>query len=878
MSVALQLQHGLSEQAALVSTDLLTVAAATVAALFTGLAGASGRGRTRVGWLLISSGFALWAGGEAGWTWYDAFSSEAPFPSWLDVAYLAGYPPLMLGAVLLASPSRAWAQARTALDAGALILAGSAVLWRLVLGPTYADGEATILARAVGGAYPMGDLVVVFATFLLVSRSLRRTSAMFVVGPLATGMLLISFGDIGFAYVTLHEWDGAIQFLNLQWTLGYVFVALAGWRQHVRPTTDEAADADTPSSALRNAAPLGILVFQLGFATAQRTALLDDPVYLLLGWLSILSIVIRQFVVLKDNANLNRALADTGEVLEATVAERTEELRRLVSILEATPDFVGSADVDGRTLYLNRAGRRMVGISEHANIGEYSIADYHPSWAAALIQEQGLPGAERDGTWSGETAVLSLNGKEIPASQVIIAHRNGDGNIAYFSTIARDISDRKEFESRLVDLANHDSLTRLFNRRRFEEELEQELARSRRFRHGAALFFIDLDGFKFINDDLGHRAGDDLLIEVARVLRDSIRETDTLARLGGDEFAVLLPQTTREEAEFVARRIVTGVREIRLPVRDAMVRVTTSIGIALTPEHGSQAEDLLARADLAMYEAKEARDRYKIFNAEQSTMQELTSRREWEERIRCALENDRFLLYLQPIRHLQNSSVQYEVLLRLVEDGAIVSPATFMPIAERSTLIHEIDRWVVGRSIRLLSECQVRGIDLKLEVNLSGKAFQDEGLLTYIEEQLKSSGIDASRLVLEITETAAISSIGRAQSFISSLRSLGCGFALDDFGVGYSSFYYLKTLPVDYLKIDGSFIRNLPRDNADQHLVRSMVELARGLGKRTIAEFVGDDETVTLLRDLGVDFGQGYFLGEPQPATEVIARATRRAA
>jgi EAL domain-containing protein (putative c-di-GMP-specific phosphodiesterase class I) len=304
--------------------------------------------------------------------------------------------------------------------------------------------------------------------------------------------------------------------------------------------------------------------------------------------------------------------------------------------------------------------------------------------------------------------------------------------------------------------------------------------------------------------------------------------------------------------------------------------ITASIGIALFGEtERLSAEDVLVNADLAMYDAKEAgRDRTTTYSSHERGASRMKARITWAERIREALEEDRFTLYAQPIVELATGEVrQHELLLRMLdEQGDIIPPASFIAVAERFDLMQEIDRWVVARAIRLMGEQRRAGRELAFEVNISGSSTGDPELLTIIEHELQANGVDPVNLVLEVTETTAVANIPRAQQFAARLAELGCRFALDDFGAGFGSFYYLKHLPFDLLKIDGEFVRSCTTNQTDQLLVRAAVDIARGLGKKTIAEYVGDDETVELLRKLGVDYGQGFHLGRPAPLVQRLAR------
>jgi len=565
------------------------------------------------------------------------------------------------------------------------------------------------------------------------------------------------------------------------------------------------------------------------------------------------------------------AYAVCGISTDITERKQIEETKtRLSEITETTTDFVATSTIDGRVLYINKAGRKFIGIGENEDISNLRISDCHPKWASDLILNEGIPDAIREGAWIGETAFLSRDGREIPFSQVIIVHKNPDGTVRNLSTIGRDISERKRFETQIMFMANRDPLTNLLNRRRFHEDMESWLAQTRRFGIKGAVLFLDIDNFKYINDSLGHQAGDKLLIAIADLLRERLRETDILARLGGDEFAIILPHADVSLAESVANQIRELVQYHTSVEKNYPPGITVSIGIAMFPGHGDTVETLLSYADLAMYRAKEeGRNRVCVYTSEQKT--QIESRLVWQKSIHEALNRNNFVLFLQPIIDIrQNLIIGHEALLRMVsEKGDTVAPSSFLDIAERFGLIHDIDRWVVSRAIRLIQKLKQDNKPAYLEVNLSGRSFADKKLLPLIRNELTETGIDPSSLVFEITETALIENMAAAQLFIAELKSLGFRFALDDFGIGFSSFNYLKLLPVDYLKIDGSFVRNLPHDTVDQHLVKAMVEVSRGLGKKTIAEFVENEETLRLLREYGVDYAQGYHIGKPRHVSEL---------
>ena len=433
-----------------------------------------------------------------------------------------------------------------------------------------------------------------------------------------------------------------------------------------------------------------------------------------------------------------------------------------------------------------------------------------------------------------------------------------------------DVTERKRFEAQLQYLADHDPITGLFNRRRFEQELVRHLAYDARYGTGGAVLALDLDNFKYVNDTLGHKAGDEVITRVARSIRDRLRETDTLARLGGDEFAVLLPESGIEAAQRVARTILEAIRGNPVTVGGQQIRVTGSIGITTFGNRESvNGEQLLVEADVAMYDAKAAgRDRFALYTPMAVREAQIESRLAWVGRVRTALEEDRFTLYSQPVVSVTTGEVvQHELLVRMSEGGEVILPGSFLPSAERFGLMPGVDRWVLQRAVRLLAETDP---ELRFEVNVSGESLSDEALVRGLAADLAEAGVDPGRLVLEIPERVAVANLDAARAFGQQVKHLGCHFALDDFGAGFGSFHYLKYMPFDYLKIDGDFIHSLPASRTDQLVVQALVEIARGLEKGTIAEFVGDDDTLGVLRDCGVDLAQGYHLGRPAPAGQLV--------
>ena len=495
------------------------------------------------------------------------------------------------------------------------------------------------------------------------------------------------------------------------------------------------------------------------------------------------------------------------------ISERKKAEEKLKAVLETAPDPIVEVGPDGNIQFANARTDKLFGYDRELIIGR-AVEELFAERSRGIVAERfaeviGAGKADQSPLGMGlELWGQSRDGHEFPVDVTISPLHTDDGTIV--TAIIRDITERKRFENQLQHLADHDALTELFNRRRFDQELAEFVAYASRYKGKGALFLLDLDRFKYVNDTRGHKAGDEVIRAVGRALKDSVRKTDVVARLGGDEFAVLLQDADRDTAERIAEGMLETIRERRLPLEGQRISMTTSIGIVCFADEEPAVEDLMVSADLAMYAAKESGgNRYHVATADGGEyVSGMQVRLNWADQIRRALDEDRFVLYCQPILELESDRItQYELLLRMVgDDGEIILPAAFIDTAERFGLIQEIDRWVAKKAIHLLVDHDVR-----LEVNVSGKSMGDLAFPELVEREIAATGVDPSRLVFEITETAAIANMEQARSFAERLTRLGCRFALDDFGAGFSSFYYLKYLPLDYLKIDGDFIRSLTR-------------------------------------------------------------------
>ena len=573
-----------------------------------------------------------------------------------------------------------------------------------------------------------------------------------------------------------------------------------------------------------------------------------------------------------------------GTALDVTHAHRAERARREAeqrfrSAFDQAPIGMALLSTDLEVIEGNDALAELVGYGREQLHGLVLGALTHPEDAARDGERFSALLAGRADVHESEHRLVHATGETVWVALTATLVSDGDGVPCHYLAQLQDVTERRRYEEQLRYMANHDPLTGLLNRRAFERELDRHVNRVKRYGGAGAIVALDLDHFQTVNDTLGHNAGDRLLVEVAQRLGTRLRESDVIARLGGDEFAVLLPHASREEAERVAGQLLELVRRAEVPsVTSHRARgATASIGVvAVEPREGLTGEDLLVCADLAMYDAKEAgRNQAATYSAGPHERVRTEARMAWVERIRDALDGGDFVLHAQPIVDLASGAVsQYELLVRMVsESGDLIPPGSFLPVAERYDLIQELDAWVITRAIEMLADLQAGGRRTALEVNVSGRSLGDAGLMAAIEATLARTGADPAGLILEITETAAVANIPQAQAFGRRLSELGCRFALDDFGAGFGSFYYLKHLPFDILKIDGEFVRNCRANPVDRLVIESVVNIARGMGKQTVAEFVGDDDTVSLLRSYGVDFAQGFHLGKPAPLDTALGAA-----
>jgi diguanylate cyclase (GGDEF)-like protein/PAS domain S-box-containing protein len=576
-----------------------------------------------------------------------------------------------------------------------------------------------------------------------------------------------------------------------------------------------------------------------------------------------------------DQGRLRRLIGVELDITERRLYEEAlfREKERAQITLQSIGDGVVTTDAHGRVEYLNPVAEELTGWRLEDGLGR-SIDEIFKSFHEETCEplENPMTVAVRRGRSVKSVRPMLLirrDGNELYVESTASPIRDGTGAVTGGVLVFHDVSEARELNRRLSYHASHDVLTGLVNRREFEVRLERALKSARARETSYALCYIDLDQFKIVNDTCGHSAGDALLGQVGALLKSKVRWRDTLARLGGDEFGVLLESCSLEEALRTAETLREAIRNFRYTYEDRNFRLGASVGVVPITADNEDVAAVLSAADSACGAAKES-GRNRVHCFEENDLDLMRRRREmqWAARINNALEESRFELYRMTIMPLQQAETgeHYELLLRMRdENGKIISPDQFIAAAERYGITPSIDRWVIDSAFRwLVSEADERGRLAMCSINLSGQSLGDDKFLPYVIEQFHRSGLDASKICFEITETAAIANFSQASRFIQALKELGCKFALDDFGTGLSSFGYLKHFPVDYLKIDGSFVKGLLNDPIDREMVRSINEIGHLTGKQTIAEWAENEEIIAVLRSIGVDFAQGYGVAQPQ--------------
>ncbi|MGE0504578.1 MAG: putative bifunctional diguanylate cyclase/phosphodiesterase [Solirubrobacterales bacterium] len=794
--------------------------AAASGALLTGLLGGE---RVRWPWLLLGVALLSYSCGEA--SLFFIQGGLTSFPTTADFFWLPAYPLILATVVLLVREQRTGTRLGISLDATIIALAIGALAYALLFDRYINVQQATSL---VGGQlyYSMLDLAMIALLVLVTAPSGRRAGRSYAV--LALGALALLVGDLINVKLLVSQEYVPGTLLDATWPAGVLLLGLAS--QFGTRLQDVAA--------LRGTSLLVAVVASFAIAgglIVESTLEGRSGVVIVLAGVVLCLILARLVVAVRENDRL----------------ARDNE-----SIIRAAGDGIVRTDLSGRITYANPAAVEMLGYSLDELIGQRSHPLFHHT------RPNGAPYPPKEcpsyrSMTEGETQRITdelfwrKDGSSIAVDYTSAPIREA-GRVVGVVQVFDDVTNQRQMKEQLRHQADHDSLTGLYNRRRFGDEVSQQLAYAQRYGHPGVLLMMDLDSFKFVNDSYGHPAGDKLLCEVAAILVANVRETDVVARLGGDEFAVLLREASEADGVAVAESLIAAVRS------DADLKVGASVGVAPFSGSGERTPDeLMIAADVALYASKEAGgDTATVYSGHN---QALT----WVERIRAALAEDRMVAFAQPIVDLESGEVvREELLVRMLDEhGDRILPASFLPAAERFGLIQEIDLRVLGAAIERVRAGRA------VAVNVSALSLTDPRYLATLEAAV-AGGLDPANFNLEITETAAVANMADAQGFAHRIRELGCSLALDDFGTGFSSFTYLKEIPAQYLKIDIEFVRGLRRDPGNQRLVQAIVSIARGLGQKTVAEGIEDEETLELVRALGVDYAQGFHIGRPSREAE----------
>ena len=836
--------------------------AASVAASL-GCAIAARRGdRFRRVWIFLSAATIAWGIGQIIWASYESSGREVPFPSLADVGYLAMFPLAAVSFFLLPTASQTLAgRLRTIIDG--LMIAGSVLLmsWVLVLGAVFEAGGEGLLPQIISLAYPLGDVVLITIILYVLLRRDQSRQQEFPIRMIAFGFVAFAVADSGFTYQTASGAYGSGSLIDIGWFLCFALILVAA----LRPTREDTIRLRTEDEGDRTfglllpyaAVFLALLTSSFDFLTSGAT----DPIVHWIRTFIIVSLVARQVLTLLENSSL------TQNLRSRVVALRASE-QRFQALVQHSSDVVTVIDADAHVIYQSESAERVFGYSPAAILGQPVVSILGESSRDHFAHEVETLRSEPYGISVLELEVRHQNGNARQA-EVTITNLLDNPDVRGIVLNTRDVSERKELEEQLVHSAFHDSLTTLANRALFRDRVDETI-QSSEGGLGVAVLFLDLDGFKQVNDLLGHASGDLLLVMVAERLRASVRPTDMVARLGGDEFAVLLENADDATAVEIARRITAALRE-PFEVDGHEILVRGSLGLAIASMDVRDADRLLRNADLAMYRSKSAgKGEFERYDPDMHVV--LVERLQLEADLRRALDAEELVLHYQPIVTLATGEiVGVEALVRWRHPTrGLIAPTAFIPLAEESGLISILGRWVLMEACRQAAEWESpEGVDpLTMSVNISAWQLRD-GFVKDVADALERSGLPGKRLVLEMTESVLMEHTEENLERFTKLRTLGVRFAIDDFGTGYSSLSYLHRFPIDILKIDRSFIELLGKDNPDPALVRTIVRLGQSLRMRTIAEGIETASQLAALQELECELGQGYHFGRPVTAKQL---------
>ena len=851
-------------------------------------AGLRSRGSRRAGWWLLGGSALAWAIGEAVYTFIFNVSQPCvsnpdacPNPSYADLFFLAAVPIGIAGLLMLPGKARSFADlVRQVLDG---VLIGASILfisWAFAFRDLYNYNITSGLSKVatlVGLAYPVSDIIM--AT-LAISAFTRMRRGRLAPTLLVFGFIALGVSDTVYNYqVNVVGQSNYVAPTDVGWYVGYFLVGLAALLVVLHGNNDHAAEDERGASLVQTVTPYVPLV-GVAVATVHAVQIREwGPVLAWTGIAIIAALLLRQVMTLAENMRLNRGLeskvvARTEQLMEGRARLRASE-ERFRSLVQNSSDVITIMDTSYAITYQTNSVETVLGYpAESLNGTSFLelIADAErPSFTTAVLN---AASGEADGTRfaSIECHVRDNSGK-LRYVEIRITSLVEDLSVNGLVLNIRDITDRKALEEQLTHQAFHDQITGLPNRVLFRERLDYELLQRSRNKSNIAVFFLDVDGFKSINDSMGHTAGDQLLALLGKRIAKATRLGDTVARLGGDEFAVLAEGiTARRNVGLIADRILKCLKPA-FNIDGREIFIHGSIGIATRVDGTETAEDLMRNADLAMYRAKERNPgSYQIYESDlQSTVETQFA---MQSAMQNAVERNEFVLYYQPLLELATGRILgFESLIRWIRpEVGMVPPLEFIPIAEQTGLIVPIGRWVLQTACEQVQRWREQTeSDLHISVNLSMRQLRDPALFTDVKDTLRKVGLPARCLTLEVTESMLVENFDEAMKILNKLRGLGVKLSLDDFGTGYSSFSYLRQIPVNEIKIDRSFVNSLSDDASASVLVKSIVDLGDNLGLKVVAEGIETHAQLDELVGMGCHLGQGYLYSPPKPPDEAFA-------
>jgi len=817
----------------------------------------------RRSWLLLA-GFALsWGIGQILWTWYESIvGREVPFPSLADIGYLAA-PPLAAAALLLlpGTTQSIAGRIRTVIDG--LMIAGSVLLtsWVVVLDQLFRAGGDGLLPQVISLAYPLGDVVVITIVLYVLMRGRQRRPNPFPLGLIGLGLVAFAVADSGFAWQSATGAYASGSLVDIGWFLGYALIFVAA----MRPAQPDLVKREDDTERRTFGLLLPYAAVGMALATSSLELLRTGSFDQVISWIRtfiIIAMVARQILTLLENRSLTRHL-------EARVVELRASEQRFEALVQHSSDVVTVIDVEGEVRYQSESIERVFGYPPDAVVGRPLAQLLDQASAERLDSIVSQLRTEPYGIAVLELQVQHQAG-HLCQAEMTITNLLDNPSVCGFVLNTRDISERKTLQDQLVYSAFHDSLTTLANRALFRDRVDETLRANANREEGVAVLFLDLDGFKQVNDLLGHASGDLLLVQVAERLRSCVRPGDTVARLGGDEFAVLLEDADDTTAIEVAERITSSLRApFRIDHQEILVR--GSLGLAIASYDVHDADRLLRNADLAMYRAKAAGEgSFERYDPDMHV--DLVERLQLEADLRRAIESEELVLQYQPIVKLSSGGlVGVEALVRWKHPTrGLMPPSWFIPIAEESGLIVPMGRWVLHEACQQMVSWQQKhpSTRLTVSVNVSAGQLRHE-FADDVAQILRTTGLAPDCLVLEMTESVLMDHTEENLAHFTRLKAMGVRLAIDDFGTGFSSLSYLHRFPVDILKIDRSFVDMLSDTEQDSEIVGTIVRLGQSLRMPTIAEGIESEAQMHVLRELRCELGQGYYFARPLTSRQI---------